>query len=82
MKKRDIVILLVALLLISLFVFSSCDKDHKHEYGDWTISKAATCTETGQRTRKCECGEEQTETIPATGHNFVDGICTDCGAKQ
>ena len=45
--------------------------------------KAATCTEDGLTDgKKCSvCGEilEEQQTIPA-GHNFVDGVCSGCGA--
>ena len=45
--------------------------------------KAATCTETGLTDgKKCSvCGEilEAQQTIPAS-HNFVDGVCSKCGA--
>ncbi|MCI6957231.1 MAG: leucine-rich repeat protein [Clostridiales bacterium] len=49
-----------------------------------TISgKAATCTETGLTDgKKCSvCGEilEEQAVIPA-GHNFVEGVCSGCGA--
>ena len=49
-------------------------------------AKEATCTEPGlTEGKKCaECGEilvPQTE-VPALGHNFKDGECTDCGEKD
>lgn len=47
---------------------------HEHEWSDWTITKAATCTQDGQRARRCNApgcsvGTE-TETIKATGHKW------------
>lgn len=37
-----------------------------HDFGDWTVSKAATCTEDGQMVRNCSrCDEKETEVIPA-----------------
>ncbi|MCD8189218.1 MAG: MBG domain-containing protein [Clostridiales bacterium] len=43
----------------------------------------ATCTEDGYTTYTCSaCGDSYTETIPATGHTFVDGVCTSCGEKE
>ena len=45
-----------------------------HTYGDWVVTKAATCTATGTQTRTCTCGDTQTETIEATGHKYVDTI--------
>lgn len=39
-----------------------------------------TCTATGSTTYTCACGDTYTETIPATGHNYVKGTVTaaDC----
>lgn len=56
-----------------------------HKWGDWSPSKAATCTEEGLEERKCKiCGEEDTpKTIPALGHTYgEDGLCTRCGAAK
>ena len=53
---------------------------HTHAFGEWTTSKEATCTEEGSRERVCECGEKETEVIPALGHDFVNGECTRCDA--
>ena len=48
-----------------------------------TTTVDATCTEAGSTTVTCDdCGTTvSTETIPATGHTFVDGVC-DCGATK
>ena len=36
-----------------------------HSYGQWTVTKAATCTEKGEEIRTCEvCGETETREIP------------------
>ena len=40
-----------------------------------------TCTENGERTLSCECGETKTEVIPAPGHTYVNGKC-ECGAED
>ena len=44
-----------------------------HNWGEWTVTKEATCTEAGSQTRTClnGCGESQTQDIPATGHDHV-----------
>ena len=83
MKKIKTVLLIIA-LCFTAFTFTSCDTEpvHKHSYGPWTITKAATCTEAGSRIKTCSCGATKTEVIAPLGHNFVNGICTDCGAKQ
>ena len=50
-----------------------------HAFGDWSVTKEATCTENGTKTRTCSCGATEDEKIPATGHNYVDGTCA-CGS--
>ena len=38
----------------------------EHTYGEWTVSKEATCTENGENTHFCSiCNEIKTEIIPA-----------------
>lgn len=48
-----------------------------------TTTKDATCTEAGSTTVTCTVCEEtvSTETIPATGHNYVDGFCSSCNKE-
>ncbi|MBQ3708516.1 MAG: CotH kinase family protein [Clostridia bacterium] len=42
----------------------------------------ASCTSTGLITSVCSlCGDRKAEVIPIT-HNYVDGVCTICGAKM
>ena len=48
----------------------SCSHSYKS-----TVTKAATCEATGLKTHTCsKCGDVYTETIPATGHKYVDII--------
>lgn len=54
---------------------------HIHNWVE-TITKEATCTTTGIKTFTCSCGATKTQTIPAKGHNYVDGVCSNCGAEQ
>ena len=53
-----------------------------HTYTIETITKAPTCTEAGEKTLSCNCGQYITESIPATGHNFVNGVCSVCQAED
>ena len=47
----------------------------KHSFGDWKITKAATCTVTGTKTRTCSvCGKVETATIAKTAHQYVDTV--------
>jgi len=51
----------------------------------WVIvsSTVADCENDGVQIRKCDlCGEEETRTFDATGHNYVDGFCDVCGAEE
>ena len=51
-----------------------------HTYGDWVITKNATCVAEGSKKRTCTvCGVEEVETIPTTGHKWANGKCTVCG---
>ncbi len=54
---------------------------HTHSYTS-EITTAATCTTAGVRTYTCSCDSTYTETIPATGHTYVDGVCSVCGAED
>ena len=74
------------------FLYDMNDVCIKHVFGEWTVTKAATCTETGVSTRTCTvCGEaKETKDIPALGHKAgtvyaMDKdshwlTCTVCGA--
>ena len=47
------------------------------------VTTAATCTTTGVKTFTCsKCANSYTQTIPATGHSYLNGSCTACGAAD
>jgi len=47
------------------------------------VTTQATCTTDGVRTYTCsKCGDSYTESIAATGHSYVGGVCTLCGDTQ
>ena len=51
----------------------------EHSYGEWVVTKPATCKEKGEQTATCTvCQQQITQEIAITGHNNVDGICTVC----
>ncbi len=56
-------------------------EDHDHSYTS-SVTKAATCTQTGTVTYVCQCSHSYTETIPATGHAFKDNVCENCKVKE
>lgn len=58
-----------------------------HVYGEWTTTKAPTCTEKGSHKKVCECGKEVTEDMPASGHTAVPDAavaptCTEPGKTE
>ena len=55
--------------------------EHTHSYTS-EETKAATCTEKGELTYTCECGDSYTEDTPALGHDYVNGYCSRCGEKD
>ena len=85
MKKQLSRILPLAMVLATILLLTSCG--HKHTNGEWTIDKEATCVENGSKIRSCECGEVETENIPAKGHTSgewitdVEATCTETGTK-
>ncbi len=53
------------------------NKECKHQFVE-EVTKAATCTEEGEKTLTCSlCGETQTEVIAALGHDFATRFTTD-----
>lgn len=50
--------------------------NHTHEFGEWEVTKEATCVTTGIRTKTCECGATETEEILKTEHSWDDGTIT------
>lgn len=56
-----------------------------HDFDEWTVVKAATCTESGTESRTCaRCQETETRTVEALGHtpelrNAKEASCTEDG---
>ena len=71
------------------FLYDMNDVCIKHVFGEWAVTKAATCTEAGVSTRTCTvCGEaKETKDIPALGHKFGEwtvtkaATCTETGVS-
>lgn len=63
---------------------------HRHTWGDWKVTKKATCKANGTQTRTCTgCGKEETESIPkSSAHKFGDwevtkeATCTKDGKEK
>lgn len=92
MKKKGILLLILALVLLS----SACQKECEHEYSVEIITPAS-CTQEGQKQLTCiHCQEISTQIVPMLEHKYEAGlverepscaeegiqqqICQDCGA--
>ena len=59
----------------------------RHTYGEWVVTRMATCTEAGEQEKVCSaCGDKQTETISVLGHDEIshdakEPTCTEMGWK-
>ena len=51
-----------------------------HVYTETRVE--ATCTEDGSVTYTCACGDTYSQVIPATGHDYDNGICGNCGHEN
>ena len=93
MKKRFFTVIIVAIAsALSLFLLA-CGGDttappaneHTHTADSYEITKAATCTEDGEKTGVCSiCGETFTAAVAATGHDWylqseIEATCTEDG---
>ena len=87
MKK---ILLLLALTIVLVTCLVACDRQTEHtthSFGEWSVTKNATCTEDGVKTRYCSCSEKQSDAIPATGHNkqtlpAIESTCTETGLTE
>ncbi len=81
-KKTFLASLLCLLMVVfSIVGFAGCVKGLycEHQWGSWSVTTKATCTDDGVQERKCElCDEKETETIAALGttHTWEDATCT------
>lgn len=64
--------ILIGIVLLCCMVTACGDSDTEecsHSFGKWKETEAATCTEKGTETRKCEdCGEKETRDIDIVEH--------------
>ena len=74
-KKFIFLSCLSVFALLAAVLLSACG-DHKHKFSNWQIKAEANCTEAGLRERVCaDCGEVESEVVPALGHNWhVDNV--------
>lgn len=72
-------ILCVMLGICCVIGFSSCKQGCKngHAWGEWSVTKAATCVEEGERVHTCtKCKTAETEKIGALGHDWAEATST------
>ena len=63
------------------------DTPHVHAYSEFVTTKEPTCTEEGEKTKTCSCGDTITDTIEATGHTeeTIEGkspTCKEAGLSE
>ena len=80
MAKRLLCVIVFMLTLVCTFASCSGDKDetpsHTHNFGEWEITKSATCTAEGSKERYCSCGEKQTAVIGLKEHEYGEWSIT------
>lgn len=67
----------VAAACCGAVALGACKKQHVHAWSEWETVTPATCTKAGARKRTCACGEEERQTLAATGHRFGDWTQTE-----
>ena len=73
MKRKSILIFGILLTLCTLLLCFGCKKPEVTEckFGEWTVTKEATCTVEGERSRTCvDCGQVETVSIGTAPHAF------------
>ncbi len=54
-----------------------------HNLGAYSVVKNATCIENGSENTKCvRCTYTESRTINAVGHNYQNGVCSNCGQDK
>ena len=55
----------------------------RHNWDAGEIAESATCMNMGTKVYTCnKCGDKYTDSIPSLGHDYKNGLCTRCGAKD
>lgn len=55
----------------------------RHNWNAGEIAESATCMNMGTKVYTCnKCGDKYTDSIPSLGHDYKNGTCTRCGAKD
>ena len=74
-------LILISALFAAMLLLASCKSEHFHQAFESKITLEPTCTESGEKTLYCDCGEiYDTETIDPIGHKSASsGYCDYCG---
>jgi len=70
---------IIAVIVIIGIVITACGDSHTCVFGEWEVTISARCTMTGIESRTCthdNCGEKETRSISALGHNFSGWVVT------
>ena len=59
-----------------VFIVEVKEAPHTHSFGEWMVTTAPTCTESGIKARECDCGYTERAEIPAAGHAWDEGTVT------
>jgi len=99
MKIKQIVVCgLIAVFALAFTALSltGCEQpddpepEHVHQWGKWSVTSAATCTEAGSQTRYCalDSSHVETQVIDALGHDYQNwavisaATCEDDGEEE
>lgn len=91
MKIKFLFTILATVSLFLCLLLFSCgtedniggtDESHEHKYGEWVETKKATCTEEGEKEKKCSCGKIKTSKIEPRGHEYVEDYCIYCEVRE
>ena len=83
-----IMLLLCSAALSSCLLVAPPASEHSHEYSEWAVTKEATCSEAGEKSRSCSCGDTETARIAKEMHSrgeaevIVSPTCTTLGKSH
>ena len=77
--KKIVLLLLSISILICLVACNQGQNqvptpEHTHNFGEWDVTKHATCTEDGTKVRYCSCGEKQSEIVVSLRHSPAEAV--------
>lgn len=86
MKKFKWLAVVLAVVVAMTCVLAACNKKKNdapaETWGEWERVAAATCTKAGLEKRESNLGNTETRAIAATGHSFVNHVCSVCGESE